>query len=254
MNSLKRKILESSYPVHSGAFFLPEKQKELFVFPDVEKGIIPPEWLILKNSGSVITFLDQKRMCFIKICRRNSIWKILKRKFCFPRPYRCLAGALRLKELQIPTPEVWYASRYELVTELLGEGNSFLNVKPEKVELLLDLIVRLHWGGVVHGDLNYRNMYRTEEGEFGLIDLDAVRLYSGTVPFRFRMKELGRLISSGMVFCRIWSRKQVCEETERICLLYEEKSHLSCDAFLVKKIVLDYLETLNGKHGFIFSE
>ena len=254
MNLLDRKILESSYLVQNNAFVLPEKQNELFHFPDVEDQQIPSGWELLKKSGSVISFLDHNKKCFIKIYRRNSFWKSLKRAVGYPRSRRCLAGALRLKELEIPTPEVWYASKYELVTEQLGAENEYLHIVPGSLPKLLDLLIRLHQGGVYHGDLNCRNIYRTADDQYGLIDLDSVSLYSGIVPFRVRMAELGRIISSGL-FCanqRKWD--DIRSQTDDLCALYEEKSHLPCNRKMVERFVYTHLVHLVKKYGIVFEE
>lgn len=254
MRLLKREIIQSHYRNGDGNFFLPGKEGINSSFPGMEKDVLPSSWIALKNSRNVASFLDPERNCFIKICRRNSFWKSLKRRLCYPRPFRCLAGALRLKELGIPTPEVWYASRYVLVTEFLGKENQFLNQFPVPAQDLLEMLIRLHRGGFFHGDLNYRNLYRTADGRFGLIDLDAVQLYPGLVPFRLRMKDLARIISSGVQAEQIRSWSRIRSLAAEQCALYKEKSSLSCDPDLVTKIVCANLKHAGKRYGIQYYE
>lgn len=249
MGSLNRKISRSRYRFSDGAFVLPEREQQISLLQNAEKVPLPSDWELLKKSGSVISFLDKKQNAFIKIYRKNGFWRTLKRRFAYPRSFRCLAGALRLEELQIPTPEVWYASRYELVTEFLPAAVLFLNRTPADPEKLMTLVTTLHHGGFIHGDLNFRNIYQTPDGRYGLIDLDAVLLCDGIVPHRQRMKELGRSISSYLQYSHVHSWRRIREQTGELCALYEEKSHLSCRRDTVERIVCAHLKHIFTRYG-----
>ena len=121
-------------------------------------------------------------------------------------------------------------------------------------EDLLEMLIRLHRGGFYHGDLNYRNLYRTADGRFGLIDLDAMQLYPGLVPFRLRMKELARIISSGVQAEQIRSWSRIRSLAAEQCALYKEKSSLSCDPDLVTKIVCANLKHTGKRYGIQYYE
>ena len=160
----------------------------------------PPESLLdrtrlLKNSRSVISGFDSDGRFFVKQYRKNGLLRTLKRSLLYPRSFRCLAAALRLRQLGVPTPEVLLASRYCLITEVLS-GVRFLPECPEKALDAVPLLVTLHDGGIQHGDFNLRNLYLTADGAFGVIDLDGSRLYPGAVPEKVRFLELARLVSS----------------------------------------------------------
>ena len=255
MDLLRRKLKESTYLFRKGTYIHPEKldMEKPFMPPDEER-ILSGNSKMLKKSGSVVSCFDKEEGAFIKIYRRNGFLRTLKRFFGFPRSYRCLAGALRLKELGIHTPEVWYASRFVLKTAFLPESVQFLNYSPAKIGDLMDLLVCLHHGGFVHGDLNYRNIYRTTDGRYGLIDLDSVQLYPGTLPLRQRMKELSRLVSSGLFFNRVSCWKEIRQCALDCCILYEEKSRLSCDRDFVIRKVCSQMRAYGRKHGIRYEE
>jgi len=150
---------------------------------------------ILKNSRSVVSGFDPEHRYFVKEYRKNGFWRTLKRAMQFPRSWRCLAAALRLRELGVDTPAVLLASRYCLITEIL-HGVQYLPENPELARDVVPLLAQLHDGGIRHGDFNLRNIYRTADGKFGVIDLDGSRLYRGEVPEKVRFLELARLVSS----------------------------------------------------------
>ncbi|MBP5181997.1 MAG: hypothetical protein J6331_03100 [Lentisphaeria bacterium] len=142
---------------------------------------------------------------FIKRYNRKSLWNSLKRVFQLPRAKRCLAGALKLEKAGIPTPHVLYADRSFLVTESLGGSMEefSLCVHREWTMDFVPTLVKMHEEGIFHGDLSLRNIYRTKEGFFGLIDLDSVVLYPGKVPLRRQIGEMARLVSSYCLLSRI---------------------------------------------------
>lgn len=163
-------------------------------FPAVPESLLDGGEL-LKNSRSVASGFDPAHRYFVKKYRKNGFWRTLKRALQYPRSWRCLAAALRLREIGVETPAVLLASRYCLITEILS-GVRFLPECPEEAPRAVMLLAKLHENGIRHGDFNLRNMYLTAEGKFGVIDLDGSRLYAGPVPKRVRFLELARLISS----------------------------------------------------------
>lgn len=240
MNIIFRTIRESFYHFCKGVYLLPGKAEAFFVPEDAEK-LFPQGWTVLKNSRSVLSFQDHEHSCFVKIYKKNGLWRTLKRYLALcPRSRRCFAGALHLKKLGIPTPEVWAASRFFLVTDLVPEGARFLNHFPVKAELLVDLAATLHRSNMIHGDLNYRNIYCLPDGRFGLIDLDGAKLYERSIPRRVRERELARLLSSAFMFNRIESPAEILQKTEEFCMNYEKAASLSCDHQVVFKLQKAY--------------
>ena len=59
----------------------------------------------------------------------------------------------------------------------------------------------LHNSGVYHGDLKLVNLYRTgDDAPCGVWDLDSAQLFPGKVPHRLVVRELGRIVSSELIF------------------------------------------------------
>ena len=187
---LRQACADGSYSFRAGAYLRTGK----FSFPASPESLLE-NGRILKNSRSVVTGFDPHERFFVKQYRKNGLLRTLKRMFLYPRSYRCLAAALRLRQLGIGTPEVLLASRYCLITEILSSVR-YLPECPETAIAAVALLARLHDGGIRHGDFNLRNLYLTADGVFGAIDLDGSRLYPGAVPDKVRFLELARLVSS----------------------------------------------------------
>lgn len=194
-------IIRAGNYIRSGAdFFTPHPEEML------SGGVI------LKDSRSVVSGLDAQKRFFIKQYKKNGFWRTFKRALQYPRSWRCLAAALRLREIGVDTPAVLFASRYCLVTDVLNpEQTVYLPARPELAWEAVPLMARLHAEGIRHGDLNLRNIYCRADGTPGLIDLDGSRLYRGAVPDKVRFLELARLTSSYLKCVRPGSA-----ETERI--------------------------------------
>lgn len=187
---LKQACSDGSYVRRSGIYF----KTGSYSFPDHPENLLK-DGRILKNSRSVVSGFDPHERFFVKQYRKNGLFRTLKRSLLYPRSFRCLAAALRLRQLGIPTPEVLLASRYCLITAILPDVR-FLTECPETAIAALPLLVKLHDGGIRHGDFNLRNLYLSADGAVGVIDLDGSRLYAGPVPEKVRFLELARLVSS----------------------------------------------------------
>lgn len=157
---------------------------------------------------------------FIKRYNFRGCWNAFRKLFKTPRPERVLAGALRLKEFEIPTPEVLIAARrtkfflpYEdfLVTRELSMlqlpldklAGEFAQGDPYRqfVSGVTALLVKMHAAGVEHGDLNLRNIFcrKSQIGIYsgwGVIDLDGCKIHVEEMPEARRKRELARVISS----------------------------------------------------------
>ena len=157
---------------------------------------------------------------FIKRYNFLGWWQAFRRLFKVPRPERVLAGAVRLKEFEVPTPEVLVAARFSkfllpytdfVVTRLLSShqlaldklASEFAQGDPYRqfVSGVTALLVKMHAAGVEHGDLSLRNIFcrRSPIGiysDWGVIDLDGCRIHVEEMPESRRKRELARVISS----------------------------------------------------------
>ena len=215
---LRQACADGSYSFRSGAYLRAGK----FSFPASPESLLE-NGRILKNSRSVVSGFDPHERFFVKQYRKNGLMRTLKRAFLYPRSYRCLAAALRLRQLGVETPEVLLASRYCLITEILS-GVRFLPECPETAIAATALLVKLHDGGLRHGDFNLRNLYLTADGAFGVIDLDGSRLYPGAVPEKVRFLELARLVSSYLK-CIPYTPDEVPKITAEFSEEYKRLTH-----------------------------
>lgn len=157
---------------------------------------------------------------FIKRYNFRGWWNSFRRLFKIPRPERVLAGAVRLREFEIPTPEILVAARrtkfrlpYEdfLVTRELSTLQQPLDKLAEEfaqgdpyrqfVSGVTALLVKMHAAGVEHGDLSLRNIFcrKSQIGIYsgwGVIDLDGCKIHMEEMPEPRRRRELARVISS----------------------------------------------------------
>ncbi len=157
---------------------------------------------------------------FVKCYFHRGVWTSFRRMFKLSRPERVLAGALRLREYEIPTPEVLVAVRQSrhllpyrdyLVTRELSP----LQIGCDKLEVefaqgdpyrqfvsgSVALLVKMHAAGVEHGDLSLRNIFCRKSpvgvySDWGVLDLDGCVVYGDEMPESRRRRELARLISS----------------------------------------------------------
>ncbi|MBQ9501181.1 MAG: phosphotransferase [Lentisphaeria bacterium] len=162
--------------------------------------------LLCKNGNTVQAW--KNGALFVKRVRHGSMLRAIRHIFEPPRPAICLRAAKRLAEIGIPTPHVTAALRQYrhglpvfdyLVTQDISSTAVFADALPltgELAEGLTELLAKLHAAGIEHGDANLRNFYRTNEGVFGVIDLDACRLGNSPLPRPRRIRELARLASS----------------------------------------------------------
>lgn len=176
---------------------------------------------------------------FIKRYNFQGWWNGFRRLFKVPRPERVLAGAVRLKEFEIPTPEVLVAARRSkyriphddfLVTRVLSvhqlpldkeagefaQGDSYRQF----VSGVTALMVKMHAAGVEHGDLSLRNIFCRKSpigiySDWGVIDLDGCQLHADEMPESRRKRELARVISS-FLRCARSRAPQVTLDCDRV--------------------------------------
>jgi tRNA A-37 threonylcarbamoyl transferase component Bud32 len=185
--------------------------------------------LLCKNGNTVQAW--RNGTWFIKRFRHRNLWRAIRHLFEPSRPMICLRAAERLAVIGVPTPHVTAALRRRryglpvfdyLVTEDISPRAVFADELPltrELAEHLAELLAKLHAGGVEHGDANLRNFYRTAEGKFGVIDLDACRLKKGQLPLGRRIRELARLASS---FSKLAAEREMTEQFSDIAGSFSE--------------------------------
>ena len=165
-----------------GGAYLPLRRRGLDALVQREwqsRGHDPMETAKRLDDSSAHIFKNRKKIraglvddVFVKRYNYRGLWTAFRRSFKLPRPMRVLAGAIRLKEYEIPTPEVLITARrtkfrlpYEdfLVTRELSTlqlpldklAGEFAQGDPYRqfVSGVTALMVKMHAAGVEHGDL-----------------------------------------------------------------------------------------------------
>lgn len=214
--------------------------ERIFTAPELDSGaVLPSGWDV---PGMRLC----KQRSYGRAVRGNGVflkeyvytsWLLrLRRTFSTPRPFIALAAARRLEELGIPTPRVLAAVRSRrpgeirdlLVTAELPDdvcyGDSLAKCLTDAEMLIRELtpvVVRMHHGGLRHGDLSLRNWYRGSDSAWGLIDLDGAAV--GPVSRSWRTRELGRLIGDTFYLLVRGDERDALEELmERFLVVYAE--------------------------------
>ena len=145
---------------------------------------------------------------FVKRFSHRTLFESFRYLFKTSRPDRCLKAALKLEAAGIDTPKVLASLRKHrgllpefdcLITEDISKKAVFADKMPLTRQLIADLcelLAALHKAGICHGDTNLRNIYRTNSGSWGVIDLDGCVLSDRPVGRRAGIHELSRLASS----------------------------------------------------------
>ena len=145
---------------------------------------------------------------FVKRFSHRTFFESFRHLFKISRSERCLEAAFKLEAAGINTPKVFASLRkYRgllpefdyLITEDISKKAVFADKMPLTRELIADLcelLAALHKAGIRHGDANLRNIYRTNSGSWGVIDLDGCVLSDRPVGRRTGIHELSRLASS----------------------------------------------------------
>ena len=172
------------------------------------------------ESSAAVCTLPGGRQIFVK---RNGVGslKFVVRYFFIPaRVFRAALAARRVEEAGIPTPHVLAAGEKRrahfllsgyLITDAVTDACDLMTYtikRPEAPERMPSLIREaariaavLHNRGVYHGDLKLVNLYRMADDEpCGIWDLDSAQLFPGDVPHGLVVRELGRIVSSVLIF------------------------------------------------------
>lgn len=159
-----------------------------------------------KKGRRILAGIDGR--FFVKRFSHKTFFDSFRHLFKSSRPDRCLKAALKLEAAGIDTPKVFASLRkYKgllpefdyLITEDISQKAVFANKMPLTRQLIADLcklLAALHKAGIIHGDTNLRNIYRTNTGFWGVIDLDGCSLSNRPVSRFSGIHELARLASS----------------------------------------------------------
>ena len=171
------------------------------------------------SSASVWT-LPGGRKIFVKRNRVHGFEYTFKYFFIPARAFRAAVAARRVEEAGIMTPHVLAAGEKRfahfllagyLVTDALTDARDLMAYTIERPDAPAGMpaIIRetariaaaLHDHGFYHGDLKLVNLYRTaDDAPCGVWDLDSAQLFPGEVPHELVVRELGRIVSSVLIF------------------------------------------------------
>ena len=171
------------------------------------------------SSASVWT-LPGGRKIFVKRNRVHGFEYTFKYFFIPARAFRAAIAAQRVEEAGIMTPHVLAAGEKRfahfllagyLVTDALTDARDLMTYTierpdaPDGMPALIREVARvaaaLHDRGFYHGDLKLVNLYRTaDDAPCGVWDLDSAQLFPGEVPHELVVRELGRIVSSVLIF------------------------------------------------------
>ena len=182
---------------------------------------------ILKDSKSVLVYLELEKELFVKFYRPRNLARAIRYSFFRrKRSSNSLITALNLARIGIDTPQVAGIAELEddngvysgdyLITENISSKVCFLDKRlPEILQLpstrfqqfiaaLSGMTAQLHNNGIYHGDLSLRNIYcrstniaeKFAAAQFGLIDLDGAENHLSPLSLTARRSEAARIISS----------------------------------------------------------
>ena len=179
---------------------------------------------------------------FVKRFSHRTFFESFRYLFKTSRPDRCLKAALKLEAAGIDTPKVLASLRKHrgllpefdcLITEDISKKAVFADKMPLTRQLIADLcelLAALHKAGICHGDTNLRNIYRTNSGSWGVIDLDGCVLSDRPVGRRAGIHELSRLASSFLKLIPVQGIGSDLDGDIPGIFAQEYKKHTSLDA------------------------
>lgn len=188
---------------------------------------------------------------FVKRFAYRTFWNSFRHLFKLSRPRHCLRAAEKLTASGIDTPRVFGALRKfrnklpqadYLITEDISSAAVFADKMPPGRQLLREtclLLARMHEAGIEHGDVSLRNLYQKNDGTWGVIDLDACRMYSLPLPHARRRRELARLASSFIKIRQIFpnSEKLPPDIAQLFAQEYQKITRIDLNDFRYRKRV-----------------
>ena len=172
------------------------------------------------ETDAAVCMLPGGRSVFIKRNGCRDLGFRIRYFFIPARVFRAALAARRVEEAGIMTPHVLAVGEKRRAHVLLG-GYLVTDAVTDAYDLMTYTIKRpeapggmpallrevawiaatLHNSGIYHGDLKLVNLYRTgEDAPCGIWDLDSAQLFPGEVPHGLIVRELGRIVSSVLIF------------------------------------------------------
>ncbi len=227
---------------------------------------------ILKDSVSTkvaLVELSDGKTVFIKRYNNKSLRYTLRYLFRATRPFRVFSAVQRLKQLNIPTPDIlailsqrniWhipcgsyviheYWDNCLTTTEYCHLLRQQPELKEEFCRTITGYLAAMHRNGMRHNDIKLSNICCRDHDKrfiFGLWDLDGIMILKKPyTPGKLIYRDLARLISSWLIQaetaqCQI--ERQM--ETEQFITAYQEQSEFACnrqhldneiDSFITRK-------------------
>ena len=173
----------------------------------------------VESSASVWTLPGGKRV-FVKHNGNRGLAFTVKYFFIPARVFRAALAAQRVEDAGILTPRVLAVGERRragilfagyLITEAVSGACDLMSYvtrqpgapagMPVIIREAARIAAALHDHGFYHGDLKLINLYRTgEDAPCGVWDLDSARLFPDGVPYVMAVHELGRILSSIVIF------------------------------------------------------
>ena len=180
---------------------------------------------------------------FVKCYFYRGIPSRCRHFFRVSRAESCFYNALKVRKAGVATPAPWgylrehgllFPHRDYLFTDVLPSETVFFDQavcgNPEKAaRQVARCAVKLHEAGIWHGDFSLRNLYETEEGEAGVIDLDSCRVRKAPLKLSERVSEIARAVSSA---AKVTDRLSLAEFKEIFLDEYRKECNinLACPA------------------------
>jgi len=202
------------------------------------------------ESSAAVCTLPCGRKLFIKRNGNRGLWFSVRYSFIPARVFRAALAAERVEKAGVMTPHVLAAGEKRrahvllcgyLVTDAVTDACDLMAYvekdpgapagMPALIQDAARVAAALHRNGVYHGDLKLVNLYRTDgSSSCGVWDLDSAQMFPGEVPHRLIVRELGRIVSSIVIFA--------------------ERNPAFPDGFFnLNRITCDLLEAYSGKAG-----
>ena len=212
---------------------------------------------MLKDSVSTkvaLVELADKKTVFIKRYNNKSLRYTLRYLFRATRPFRVFNAVQRLKQLNIPTPDIlavlsqrdiWHIPHGSYVIHeywdhclTTAEYCHLLYQQPELKQQfcrnITGYLAAMHRNGMRHNDIKLSNICCRQHDTtftFGLWDLDGIMMFKQPyISKKFIHRDLARLISSWLIQGEAMQCNLNREtETEQFITAYREQNDFSCN-------------------------
>jgi tRNA A-37 threonylcarbamoyl transferase component Bud32 len=223
----------------------------------------------LKDSISTkvaIAELNDNRKIFVKRYNNKSLRYTLRYLFRATRPFRVLKAVQRLKQLNIPTPDILAIlskRKFSIIPDssyvfheywdnclTAKEYFELLYNDPdmfkESFDTITGYLAKMHHAGIRHNDLKVSNICcRRHDSHFifGFWDLDGIMILNSPTPTEFIYIDMARLISSwlspGKAVNIVYDREEI---TDYFTKYYSNHSDFIFDRKRLDKIIDRFLK------------